>query len=384
MKQTFVTLIFLFFFPTSALAAGFELAYEEDKFNPDQKTLASFQGLSNLSKNSYVKKNSPDLNHLLSSFLGNPQEQNLETLHFQHRIDRIYQFVKKLSENINQGAIEPKLVMEESRAVEFIVPENGKKLDIYASTMNALEALEAGLEKSILVVNTTAPKMTLAETNNFGIKELIGRGESDFSGSPSNRRHNIKVGAEKIKGVVLKPGEEFSFNKFLGPVIAEEGYLPELVIKRSGTVPELGGGLCQVSSTTFRAAIEAGIPITERKNHSYAVVYYAPQGTDATIYPGYVDLKFVNDTQGHLLIWPYLKDSNSLVFDFYGTKDERDIVISDPVQYDKKPDGSMKATWTREVTLNGETKVDTFKSTYLPPALFHEEQTFVGSEEEND
>jgi vancomycin resistance protein YoaR len=82
-----------------------------------------------------------------------------------------------------------------------------------------------------------------------------------------------------MQGVIIKPGEEFSFNHYLGPVKAEQGFLPELVIKRTGTVPELGGGLCQVSSTTFRAAMNAGLPITQRKNHAYAVQYYSPQGT---------------------------------------------------------------------------------------------------------
>jgi vancomycin resistance protein YoaR len=83
--------------------------------------------------------------------------------------------------------------------------------------------------------------------------------------------------------------------------------LPELVIKKEGTVPEFGGGLCQVSSTAFRAAMNGGLPITQRRNHAYAVQYYAPQGTDATIYPGVVDLKFINDTPGDILIWAFEK-----------------------------------------------------------------------------
>src|SRR6185369_10179137 len=116
---------------------------------------------------------------------------------------------------------------------------------------------------------------------------------SNFKGSPKNRRHNITVGVEKMKGVIVPQGAEFSFNEHLGPVDGEHGFLPELVIKKNGTVPEFGGGLCQVSSTTFRAAMTAGLPITQRRNHAYAVQYYSPQGTDATIYPGSADLKFI-------------------------------------------------------------------------------------------
>jgi vancomycin resistance protein YoaR len=228
-------------------------------------------------------------------------------------------------------------------------------------------------------VDTTKPENSLAALNDLGINELIGHGVSKFNGSPKNRRFNIKVGVEKMKGIIVPQGATFSFDDNLGPVDGEHGFLPELVIKANDTVPEFGGGLCQVSSTTFRAAMDAGVPITARRNHAYAVQYYAPQGTDATIYPGSADLKFVNDTPGALLIWPYFPDDNTLVFDFYGTKDDRQVVLDKPVQYDRKSDGSMKATWTRHVTKDGTTRDDVFKSAYRPPADFHHQTTFVSA-----
>jgi vancomycin resistance protein YoaR len=156
------------------------------------------------------------------------------------------------------------------------------------------------------------------------------------------------------------------------------GFLPELVIKPEGVTPEFGGGLCQVSTTTFRAAMNAGLPITARRNHSFAVQYYAPQGTDATIYPGSSDLKYTNNLTSALLIRTRI-EGRKLYFDFFGTKDERAVTFDGPTVYDKKPDGSMKATWTRHVTLNGETKDQTFKSTYLPPALFHHDAVIAGA-----
>ena len=90
-----------------------------------------------------------------------------------------------------------------------------------------------------------------------------------------------------------------------------------------------------------------------------------------------VDLKFINDTPGAILIWAYEKDKNTLVFDFYGTKDSRKVVLEKPIQYDRKPDGSMKAAWTRTVTKDGETSTSTFKSVYQSPALFHKTEEFV-------
>ncbi|MCK4919362.1 MAG: VanW family protein, partial [Candidatus Pacebacteria bacterium] len=173
-------------------------------------------------------------------------------------------------------------------------------------------------------------------------------GESNFAGSPSNRRHNITVGAAKFQGVLIGPDDTFSFNTALGNVGPKEGYLPELVIKKGETIPEYGGGLCQVSTTTFRGAVLAGLEITERKNHAYPVQYYAPQGTDATIYPPHPDLQFKNNTPAYILIQTKII-GNKLYFDFYGSDDGREIKTKGPVIYDKKPDGSMKSVWTQQV-----------------------------------
>ena len=270
------------------------------------------------------------------------------------------------------------MTIENGRATEFTPPQTGRSLDRYNSTLKIINALGQGQDKIELVVNSTEPKTSLGSLNNLGITELIGRGESKFNNSPVNRRWNINVGVKRMTGIIVKPGEEFSFNKYLGPVEANTGFKPELVIKGDqGTIPEFGGGLCQVSSTTFRAAMHAGLPITARNsNHSYAVSYYAPQGTDATIYPGSQDLKFINDTGNSILIWPYLKEDNYLIFDFYGTYDGRKVQLGTPYSYDRKSDGSLKATWTRTVTKNGVEKKDVFSSDYQPPAKFHKHEEF--------
>jgi vancomycin resistance protein YoaR len=232
--------------------------------------------------------------------------------------------------------------------------------------------LESNVNELQLPIIESSPKIQLSDTNRLGINELISVGESNFAGSTSNRIVNIRVGSLKYNGVIVKPGEEFSFNKNLGDVDAAHGFLPELVIKPQGVIPEFGGGLCQVSTTVFRAAMNAGFPITQRRNHSFAVQYYAPQGTDATIYPGASDLKFINNSSTPMMIRTRI-DGSKLYFEFYGTKDDRTVTFEGPTQYDKKSDGSMKATWTRHVTMNGVTSDQTFNSTYLPPALFKHE-----------
>ncbi len=308
------------------------------------------------------------------------RDHKFATRNYKFNPAAVYKWTGQIANSVNATASEPAMKVENGRVTEFTPPQTGRALDRYASTLKIINELSQGNTTIELAVHTTQPREALEDMNDLGLKELIGRGESKFNGSPANRRWNIRVGVEKMKGIIVKPGEEFSFNKYLGPVEASTGFKPELVIKAEGTIPEFGGGLCQVSSTTFRAAMHAGLPITARRNHSYAVQYYAPQGTDATIYPGVQDLKFTNDTGHNILIWPYFKDDNYLVFDFYGTFDGRKVELGTPYAYDKKSDGSMKATWKRTVTRKGqEPKNDTFASVYQPPARFHRTEQFVSA-----
>ena len=134
---------------------------------------------------------------------------------------------------------------------------------------------------------------------------------------------------------MVKPGETFSFNQTLGDVSSETGYKQAYVIKNGRTELGDGGGVCQVSTTLFRAALDAGLPITERRAHSYRVSYYeqgSPPGIDATVYEPSPDLKFTNDTPGHILIQSFA-DSKALTlaFEIYGTSDGRVSTISKPV-----------------------------------------------------
>ena len=181
-------------------------------------------------------------------------------------------------------------------------------------------------EGSVVVVTKDAePKIKLEDLNSLGLKEIIGTGRSEFAGSPKKRIHNITVGMNSLKNILIAPGETFSLMKALGPIDGAAGYLEELVIKDNKTQPEFGGGLCQIGTTTFRAAMGAGFPIVERRNHSYQVGYYfenGVSGTDATIYDPKPDFRFKNDTAHWVLLDPHLKGT-SLEFNFWGTSDGR-------------------------------------------------------------
>jgi len=194
---------------------------------------------------------------------------------------------------------------------------------------------------------------------NSGIKEIIAIGESTFKGSPNSRKHNIETAMKRFQNVIILPGQVFSFDNQLGPVNDKTGYKKELVIKEGGktTIAEYGGGICQVSTTLFRAALNAGFPIIERRSHSYKVVYYNPDGLDATIYPPNVDLKFKNDTLFPILIQNKLDQENGIArFFIYGTNDGRKIELDGPHRYafQRRPDKpiteyvpSKPKTWKR-------------------------------------
>ncbi len=170
----------------------------------------------------------------------------------------------------------------------------------------------------------------LADANPYGITDILGIGESNFKGSPVNRIHNINVGKNAINGLIVQPGETFSLIGALGVIDASSGYRTELVIKGDKTTPEFGGGLCQVGTTLFRATLNAGVQITERRNHSYRVSYYERAGDgsymgpgkDATIYDPWPDFKFTNDTSAAIVIQTKAV-GNTLTFTLWGKPDGR-------------------------------------------------------------
>jgi len=269
-------------------------------------------------------------------------------------------YLSGISQQIDRPAKDAKMQIKNGRVTEFQVSETGLEVDIEKSLADMQKNfVDQKSEQAELIILETEPRVATADTNDMGITELIGVGKSNFAGSPANRRHNIGVGAATMNGLLIKPNEEFSVNKSLGPITANTGYLPELVIKGKETIPEYGGGLCQIATTMFRVAIDSGLPITERRNHSYRVVYYEPAGTDGTIYSPHPDIRFINDTEHHILIQTYIW-GNNLQFEFWGTSDGREATFKGnnevtnfdflkPVIYNITSPGPTKIVETEEL-----------------------------------
>lgn len=287
-------------------------------------------------------------------------------------------YLTVLAEKINTQPTEGKYRLDDQGNF-FPIEESvyGLTLDVEKSYEFLMEKILSGKispnENILLSINKISPTITPESLKEMGIKEKLARGESNFSGSPANRIHNIHTAVKKFDGIILKPQEEFSFVNLLGKVDSSTGYKEELVIKDNKTIPEFGGGICQVSTTLFRTALKAGMKITERKNHAYPVAYYSPQGTDATIYIPKPDLKFINDTPAHVLIQASF-EGTKLFFDFFGTADGRQTTLEGPTVTEKTDDGKMKVVLYQIIKneKGEEIRKDTFKSFYDNPDKYHE------------
>ncbi|MBQ6436136.1 VanW family protein [bacterium] len=251
------------------------------------------------------------------------------------------QIIEDIRATIDRPLQEPELIIDEATmtVTSFKPPQDGLALNettLMQTIFSALENLSTTDTESLdipLPLATASPTKSLADINNLGINEVIGFGESYYAHSISGRVHNVAVAASHINNTLVAPGEEFSFNKVVGDVSSATGYLNGYVIKNGRSELSAGGGVCQVSTTLFRALLDSGLQITLRKPHSYRVSYYElnnDPGFDATVYTGNVDLRFINDTDHYVLITA-TTDSDALYMyvKIYGTSDGRTTTITD-------------------------------------------------------
>jgi vancomycin resistance protein YoaR len=211
----------------------------------------------------------------------------------------------------------------------------GHELDIDASIKAINEAIGRGEHTVALVVNETQPRVAATSTGQeLGITQLIWSETSYFYGSSAERIQNIEAAARQYHGLLVAPGETFSMGEHLGDVSLDNGFAEALIIYGGRTIKGVGGGVCQVSTTLFRAVFNAGFPIVERTPHAYRVSYYEQNagggvdprlaGLDATVYFPLVDFKFTNDSPYWILMETYM-GSGSLTWKFYSTSDGRTV-----------------------------------------------------------
>lgn len=261
-----------------------------------------------------------------------------------HQASTTEYLIDVVGDDINVPSRDAKFEIDANgRVTQFQGSQTGVEVDYDAvfaelSAVFAKRPFDTSVSSTVVVTTRVSePEITTADVNDLGITHLLGVGISNFSGSPSNRIKNIRNAVQKLNGVLIKPGEEFSAIDYTKPYTIEGGYLPEKVIKGDQIIPEIGGGLCQVGTTLFRMAMMSGMEITERRNHSLVVSYYNDlsnglPGTDATIYDPSPDFRFKNDTDGYILLQTEMDvQTGELRFSLWGKDDGRRGSYSKPV-----------------------------------------------------
>jgi len=318
-----------------------------------------------------------------------------------YQTDKINDYIQKLNSTFKKDGTDAVFKMENNKVTEFIPTQNGIEIkfdelsSLIAESLDKLINYEDLSQEINIPITITEPKIKNEDTNDLGIKELLGKGVSTFNHSSATRNVNIEKGSFIINNILVAPGDTFSFIKNLGEVSLKNRYTNAYVIREGKTELDVGGGICQVSTTLFRAMLDAGLNITERQAHAYRVSYYeedSKPGFDATVFIPSPDLKFINDTSNYVLVRSvYDGDNKKLTYEIYGTNDGRkaeisnykqwgyitapdDIYIDDPtleagkiIQTEHKVSGlSTSFDWT--VTKSDGTILHqkTFKSVFVP------------------
>lgn len=353
---------------------GINLIYKSDSWYLPKEDIVTF---ARLSRSEEGIKVSEDINLVFDKLL-------------------IIQKLKQLAPQIERAPSAQILDVNDGKVIDFKPSLDGRELLVNDSAEIIMQALLSKQKESNLAIKATSLE---GSANDYGIIEVIGVGTSKFAGSIPSRVYNVGLASSRVSGILVPPGEVFSFNKAVGEVSSKTGYKPAYVISGGRTILGDGGGLCQVSTTVFRAALDAGFPIVARSPHSYRVGYYEQDsgpGIDATVYVPSVDLKFKNDTEKYILIISeFDAKAMTLKYTIYGTSDGRKVEMSKPKILSKRAPGPTiyqedpglakgakvrleTAVWgatvefTRKVTKEGVTLYDdVFKSNYRAwPAVY--------------
>ena len=186
-------------------------------------------------------------------------------------------------------------------------------------------------DEIIIPLKITKPNVTVESLGNEAFANKLATYTTNYDSSNTNRNNNLVLAAKKLNGTIVKPGEEFSYNKTIGQRTIASGFKEAGAYAGGQVVLDVGGGICQLSSTLYNAALLTNLEITERHNH-YFLTSYVPAGRDATVSWGSVDFKFKNNRKYPIKI--VSKASDGVVeVSIYGIKqdDDKTVVIDSKV-----------------------------------------------------
>ncbi|HET9906590.1 MAG TPA: VanW family protein, partial [Anaerolineales bacterium] len=314
---------------------------------------------------------------VLANLIGVQPVRNGDQVGVQVVLDptRLRNLLVPIKTNVDRLPLNAKFIFnDETRVLDLMEDSKvGRTMDVEASIQAINDALLRGEHTVNLVINEAQPQVTGTTTGQqLGVTELIHSETSYFYGSSQERMQNIQAAAERFHGVLVAPGETFSMGATMGDVSLDNGFAEALIIYGGRTIKGVGGGVCQVSTTLFRAAFNAGFPIVERTPHAYRVSYYEKiasgavdprlAGLDATVYFPLVDFKFTNDSPYWILMETYM-GSGSLTWKFYSTKDGRtvtwdttgpvNVVSAPPPSFEQNPELSKNEMKQVDWSANG-------------------------------
>jgi vancomycin resistance protein YoaR len=314
--------------------------------------------------------------------------------------DAISNEIDKLAQSVDSGSVEPRVRINDGVATIVRPGQAGVRLNREASVQRIYDALFGNERVIDLPIEQVQPQLDEATIRTLQFNDILSTGRSSFAGSAAYRTTNIVAGAKHIDGVMIAPGALFSFNTEVGAIDESNGFVQGYAVVGQRSQLEWGGGVCQVSTSLFRAAFYAGLPIREWHAHPFYIKWYdehafpnaAGPGLDATIFTGQLDFQFINDT-GHWMAIETTVDTKKQILDIQlrGTSTGRSVRVvgpkitsttpapTDPVyiddaslplgtikQTDKAKDG-MSVVVYRIVTVNGkEQPGEEFTSNFKP------------------
>ena len=233
---------------------------------------------------------------VLSTVTTDPSDVDMQAVH-----NQVYAQVQNASLDKETFEVTPSVT-----GLDFQVPD----------AEAALEGAAWGSDVPV-PLTVTEPTVSTESLKSLLFRDVLGEASSNVSGS-SNRKSNVKLSASVCDGIILLPGEVFSYNNTTGSRTSDKGYLPAPSYVGGKSTDEVGGGICQTSSTIYYAALNSNLKIVERHNHMFAVGY-VPDGMDATVWYGASDFRFENDTEYPIKIVTVYENSR-LTVQIYGTK----------------------------------------------------------------
>lgn len=268
-------------------------------------------------------------------------------------------FLTGLAPQVARPVTRPRIeVNEAGRVTTFRTGQAGRRLDLGEAVRQVVQVLRSRIQgEDIATVDLPSeviPPGDDALMKELGVLEWIGEGTSTFVGSSPARSNNILIGGQELHGRLIAPDDIFSLNAALDPITWEKGYQLSPIIIGGGVTMGLGGGLCQVATTLYRAALYTGLEIVERHPHLWRVEWYeqdAPPGFDATIALGGPDLKFRNNTGHYLLIQVTTRlDRGRQTIQFYGTSPGWEVSVDNVAI----SNGGHDVSYVRTVRKDGE------------------------------